>query len=801
MFNTVLKLNNNTKNLPPIPETTEDSLRAILCRVQVKDFLFPNEAILFKPDITLEKNEAEVILEPRVISKTFTNHQWPEPQLAPVVDGLVQVHNNTQNIIPLYKNEHICQIYKTKIVDQHPTVSSITPVIKKQATSERPFSKQIVVDPQSQLSENERALFIEQNLKYDELFEPVIGRYNDYSGKVRARVNLGKTSPTTRKLQAPQYDKNNLDLLQQKFDELERQGVFIRPEDANVVVEHVSPSFLVKKASGAGHRLVTAFNSLGQFCKTLPVTMSTVDSVLRQMGTWNCIITTDLRDAFYQIPLEHSSMKWCGTMTPFRGLRVYQVAAQGMPGSSEALEEMLCTILGEYVQQGWVAKIADDLNVGGESTSELLQHWNLVMHALHKNGLKLKAIKTIIFPLFAQILGWDWHRGTISASKHKISALISCEPPKTITAMRSFIGAFKTFNRVVKQCTGYLTILDDLIAGKQKKEGITWTENALIAFRSAQKALENTPAICLPRPSDSLIIVHDGCNEGIGSILFVKRNGKIYLGQFFSAKLKCHHQKWLPCEIEALSITTSIHHFSPIIRESHNTTQILTDSRPCVQSWQKLLRGEFSSSVRVATFLSALSEYNVEMHHLKGSSNLPSDFQSRNPPMCTSNSCQICKFVDEVGDSVVRKISVEDVLAGRADVPYSNRAAWKDLQIGCSDLKRVHAHLSSGTRPSAKSKVTAVKRYLQKAVIARDGLLIVVQSEPFLPRKELIIVPQQVVLGLMTALHLRLNHPTENQLTSVFQRSFFALRTQHFAKITLQNCETCQSLKTSPKVT
>ena len=75
----------------------------------------------------------------------------------------------------------------------------------------------------------------------------------------------------------------------------------------------------------------------------------------------------------------------------------------------------------------------------------------------------------------------------------------------------------------------------------------------------------------------------------------------------------------------------------------------------------------------------------------------------------------------------------------------------------------------------------------------------VIQSEPFLPRKELIVVPQQVVLGFMTSLHLRLNHPTENQLVQVFQRGFYALKTQHFAKITLQNCDLCQSLKVLPK--
>ena len=109
------------------------------------------------------------------------------------------------------------------------------------------------------------------------------------------------------------------------------------------------------------------------------------------------------------------------------------------------------------------------------------------------------------------MLGWDWHSGRISASKHKISALVTCDPPKTVTPMRSFIGAFKTFNRVVRQCTGYLSALEELIAGKQKKDGIIWSDTALLAFKSAQEALVDTPAIYLPRPSDELIIVHDGC--------------------------------------------------------------------------------------------------------------------------------------------------------------------------------------------------------------------------------------------------------------------------------------------------
>ena len=43
-------------------------------------------------------------------------------------------------------------------------------------------------------------------------------------------------------------------------------------------------------------------------------------------------------------------MKWCATPTPFRGLRVYTVSAQGMPGSSETLEKMMCSVLGDLIQ-------------------------------------------------------------------------------------------------------------------------------------------------------------------------------------------------------------------------------------------------------------------------------------------------------------------------------------------------------------------------------------------------------------------------------------------------------------------
>ena len=365
-----------------------------------------------------------------------------------------------------------------------------------------------------------------------------------------------------------------------------------------------------------------------------------------------------------------------------------------MPGSSETLEEMMCTVLGTLIQEGVVAKIADDLYVGGEDFPSLLNNWKRTLERLRSSGLTLKASKTVIAPTHLQLLGWDWHNGSISACQHKISPLVTCTPPQTVTSLRSFIGSYKVFNRLIRGCSTFLEELEAAIAGKAKSDKIIWTEQLLASFKRAQQSLSLAENVTLPRPTDQLIIVHDGSKVGIGSVLYLKRKNTIKLGGFFSAKLKQHKVNWLPCELEAPSISASVKHFSPYIRQSTSRTQVLTDNKPCVQAWSKMIRGEFSANSRVATFLSTLSEHRIDVQHISGSHNLPSDFQSRNPVECQSTSCQICKFVSESSIISVQKIDADSVLSEGQPIPFFNRAALKSLQMECPDLRRVHSHLS-----------------------------------------------------------------------------------------------------------
>ena len=491
-------------------------------------------------------------------------------------------------------------------------------------------------------------------------------------------------------------------------------------------------------------------------------------------------------------------MKYCGISTPFKGVRIYTRSAMGMPGSETVLEELMSRVLGDLIQEGVVAKVADDLYCGGDTPEELLINWRKVLCSLQKNSLALSAKKTSVAPKSTTILGWTWTQGELHASPHRISTLSSCARPENVKSLRSYLGAYKFLSCVIPSCSSYLAPLESLVGGKASKDPILWSSESEEAFFVSQKHLHDHRSITIPKPSDQLWVVTDGAvkSPGLGSTLYVQRDGTTQIAGYFSAKLKDRQILWIPCEMEALSIAVSLQHFSPYIIASHHKTCVLTDSKPCVQAYNRLCKGHFSHSSRVTTFLSTASRYSVQLQHLNGSVNVPSDFACRNPPECFNTACQICFFVNDLQTATVQKIDIRDITSGTSKMPFVNRPAWLSLQSDCADLRRCHAHLKQGTRPSKKvTNIRDVKRYLQHCTISKDGLLVVPHRDPFSQARERIVVPRRVLDGLLTALHIKLVHPTQFQLKQVFTQYFFALDLDSTLRHLNDNCHICISTK------
>jgi hypothetical protein len=164
--------------------------------------------------------------------------------------------------------------------------------------------------------------------------------------------------------------------------------------------------------------------------------------------------------------------------------------------------------------------------------------------------------------------------------------------------------------------------LDAATAGKESRDKIQWTDDFFSHFENAQKNLSSNQTITLSRSTDQLWVVTDGAlrSGGLGATLYINHKNKLYLAGIFIAKLRKNQHTWLLCEIEALSISAAVKHFSPYMIQSDVNTCVLTDSKPCVQAFENMCRGEFSASPHVSTFLSTVNRFHVSLSHISGAS-------------------------------------------------------------------------------------------------------------------------------------------------------------------------------------
>lgn len=147
-------------------------------------------------------------------------------------------------------------------------------------------------------------------------------------------------------------------------------------------------------------------------------------------------------------------------------------------------------MFGHLYQQENLAELVDDLYVGANSVADLFQAWSQVIMILQDAGMGLSPAKTTICPDKTTIMGWVWHRGTITTSPHRIAALTQVTFPVTVTVLRSFIGAYKVLSTVLLNCSAFLQGLDQAVAATDRKEKIAWTEELTRCCNEAQAHLQ-----------------------------------------------------------------------------------------------------------------------------------------------------------------------------------------------------------------------------------------------------------------------------------------------------------------------
>ena len=807
-----------------------DNNRKVDSKTSAKLLSLDNTKILL-PGQTLEipvkmENGEIVSVEPWEQNK---NPDWPEPHLQSVTEGKIDLINNTNDAIFVGKD-----VKKMKVRQTEPSEASnvdtafytYSPVCQK-LESENNIP---TISQSSKVPREVRELIENAQSQFRDVFDKDLSEgYNSFYGKHECHLNWASSErPQASKVRVPNYDHDLKGLQQELMDQLTSQKVLLIPQDHNIQVQSVCPSFIQRKQRAKDKpknlltkddvRLLINFGPVNDKIKPLPIHVPKTDDILIMMGRWKHLIIFDLYNGYFQNHMSKDSIPWLGVQTPFGGLRVIARSGQGLLGMAEEFDELLSKVLKEELKEGIACKIVDDVYVGGATQEEAAVNYARILAKLSNANLKITAEKTKIFPKTADVLGWVWREGGfLEASPHRKIALVNTKTSDIIKVrdMRSWLGLFKTLHMATPEIHLILAPFEQAVAGRDTSEKFTWNHELESAFREAKNKVDSIINLYLPSPEDQLLLETDAANgrgnksAGIGHILYAVKNKEKLPVRFHSVKLPEKCKKWSPCEIEALAFAVGIEKEYDLIRESKLPLIVCPDSKPVHEAIKMINEGKFSSSARMSSFLTNVNKTKIESKHISGKAKLNpiSDLQSRNPADCHSEFCSIHKFINEAIDSIIDPGAKNNNIS--ESLGFSNREAWKAAQ-NSNQACAVAKHLMTTGKPPPKAigKNTGeywndVRHYCRDAIIARDGLL-VVKSQPDVlsgsVSRERIVVPKPLVPALLYHLHNHHDqHPARSQQKSSFQRQFFAIHLDKHLDLLFKNCYKCAVIQKLPK--
>ena len=742
-----------------------------------------------------------------------------EPVISQLEDGFITVKNQSPDPILLKKN---CQAFSLYTTSPSPPLMNISNPLDISPIVDRPL-KEIVKDVvfDGNLSKQDKQPFLDIIGSRSSIFQPSLPGYNHSFGPVYASFGFAsKARPVPQKLRSPNYGSHQDLLFNQKCQQLKLQGVLVDPVEQGIQPIMAHNSWVVKKPSAASKpwekctvndvRLVVGLDPLNKFLMDPPGKITKTDTIYTSLASWEFMGELDFSDFYFQIKFRADSERdkqklgyLC--IRTAMGTMCFTAATMGLLGMDVYQDELTDKVFGDLALSGHLVKIADNVYFGADSLANFVKLFQTILHRIETADLRIKPSKLKLNVQSADILGLHWHRGTLSPSQHKLDPLAQCEPPKTVSALRSWLGSVR-FNEIClpgAQLALHSKLLDEQIpSNRSGKEEITWTGDLLTSFKRIQHILQLPLSVTVPRQGDIVFLATDACTSlpAGGTKMFLQRPGVDgFLPSFnFGCRLPQTLKEWSPCEVEAYFLNKGIVKAEYYTKLTGNPGIALTDCKPVFQAKQKLDRGEFSSSKRLQDLLANISAKHFSLQLL--SAKVPSpllkmvDFASRNPVQCLQSSCTICK--DKM-PAVILAVSIS-----APDLSLASVAAWKDIQQSCPHLKRVHALLMSGRQLSKKEKqVRDVRTYLRKCTLNKQGLIVSLKQIPFQPRpEELIVIPRPYSFTFSKALHVQLNHPLPNQMLKQFSRQYFMLDEAKILQQVFDTCDVpCQASKILPK--
>lgn len=381
-----------------------------------------------------------------------------------------------------------------------------------------------------------------------------------------------------------------------------------------------SPLWLVDKRDGS-HRVCFDGRKLNSVTVPDSYPMPLIDNIVTKVRDATFLSSIDLKNAFYQIPLDEQSKQKTAFAVYGRGLFCFKVLPFGLNNSAQAMCKLMDMVIGPALEP-YVFYYLDDIVVASPDFETHLDVLRKLYQRLKDANLTVNFKKCVFCRSALKFLGFIVDERGLRTDPDKVSAILSYPTPKNTTQIRRLVGLIGYYRRFLRNFSTVCSPITDLLKGQKKGQPVSWTPEADSAFQEIKKMLTSTPILASADFNEQFCIICDASDTGVGGVLFQENDGLEHPIAYFSKTLNRCQRKYSTTEKELLAVIYSIEKFRGYVEGTH--FKIITDHSSLI--WINSMK---NPSPRVARWIMKLNQHKFTIVHRKGTSNNVADALSR----------------------------------------------------------------------------------------------------------------------------------------------------------------------------
>jgi hypothetical protein len=266
--------------------------------------------------------------------------------------------------------------------------------------------------------------------------------------------------------------------------------------------------------------------------------------------------------------------------TAFRthdGLYEFLVMEFGLCNAPATFQALMNDVLRPFLRR-FVLVFFDDILIYSKTWADHLRHLRAVLDELQRHQLFIKRSKCSFGAPSVAYLGHIISATGVAMDPAKVAAIHDWPPPRSVRAVRGFLGLAGYYRRFVHN---YGTVAAPLTA-LLKKDGFVWDDAAMAAFTTLKAAVSSAPILAMPDFSKPFVVECDASSKGFGGVL-VQEGHPV---AFFSRPIAPRHRSLAAYELELIGLVQAIRHWRPylwgrhfVVKTDHFSLKYLLDQR------------------------------------------------------------------------------------------------------------------------------------------------------------------------------------------------------------------------------